>query len=89
MMRPLVIAAALVAMASPSLGDTVRDRSGKVTGTIDRQGEGFMIRDRQGRVTDRIDCSASGCLGRELRTGKTSVIIRKSTQDRRGKVDHE
>lgn len=70
-----IISAAL--LISPAAADTIKDRSGKVTGTIERLGDGYMVRDRRGRVTDRIECSPSSCLSTELRTGRTTVIDRR------------
>jgi hypothetical protein len=68
-----IIAAAF--LITPAAADTIKDRSGKVTGTIERLGDGYMVRDRQGRVTSTIECSPSSCFGRELRTGKTTIHI--------------
>jgi hypothetical protein len=78
-----IIAAAL--LISPAAADTIKDRSGKVTATIERLGDGYMVRDRRGRVTDRIECSPSSCLSTELRTGK----IRPIDQETREKPQQE
>lgn len=72
MMRPLFMAAALVFTASPLMAEPIKDRSGKVTGTIRQTSpDSFMIRDRSGKATARITCPGNTCFVRDPRTGKT------------------
>lgn len=75
-MTKLFIGIIAALLSSPAAADMIKDRSGKVTATIERLGDGYMVRDRRGRVIDRIECSPSSCLSTELRTGRTTVIDR-------------
>lgn len=84
-MKPLILAAALVTIALPASADTIRDRSGRVTGTVQQTApDSFMVRDRQGRATARVDCIGASCLARDPRSGKTlGTITRQSSKEAR------
>lgn len=86
-MKPIILAAALVTMTLPASADTIRDRTGRVTGTVQQTApDSFMVRDRQGRATAWVDCSGSSCLARDPRSGKAlGTITRQSTREARRK----
>lgn len=60
----------------PLQADMIRDRSGKVTATIEKTETGAFVRDRSGKVTAIIETTKSGSVIRD-RSGKRIAEVPK------------